>query len=42
MNTGTGVVASCTDVVSSGAETGGETAHSGLVFGLEDSSREVG
>ena len=41
MTTGTGVVASCTDAVNSGAETGGETAHSGSVFGLEASSREV-
>ena len=35
MKTGTGVVASCTDAVNSGAETGGtgkETAHSGSVF----------
>ena len=42
MTTGTGVVAFCTDAVSYGAETGGETAHSGSVFVLEASSREVG
>ena len=41
MTTATGVVASCTDAVNSGAETGGETAHSGSVFGLEASSRKV-
>ena len=43
MTTGNDVVASCTDAVKSGAETGGtgqETAHSGPVFGLEASSRE--
>ena len=45
MKTGTGVLASCTDAVNSGAETGdigSETAHSGSVFGLEASSREAG
>ena len=44
MTTGTGVVASCTDAVNSGAETcctGSETAKTGSVFVLEASSREV-
>ena len=44
MATGTGVVASCTDAVNSGAETcctGSETAKTGSVFVLEASSREV-
>ena len=44
MTTGTGVVASCTDAVNSGAETcctGLETADTGSVFGLEASSRDV-
>ena len=44
MTTGTGVVASCTDAVNSGAETcctGSETANTGSVFGSEASSREV-
>ena len=44
MTTGTGVVASCTDAVNSGAETcctGPETANTGSVFGSEASSSEV-
>ena len=44
MTTGTGVVASCTDAVNSGAETcctGSETADTGSVFGSEASSTEV-
>ena len=43
MTTGTGVVASCTDAVNSGAETcctGSDTANTGSVFGSEASSRE--
>ena len=42
MTTGTGVVVFCTNAVNSGAETGGETAHSGSVFVVEAFSREVG
>ena len=44
MTTGTGIVASSTDAVNSGAETcctGSETANTVSVFGSDASSREV-